>query len=470
MKNQKFQPKAGPFLTEKFNPKYLKHKSGFTLIEALVFLFIFAIVTVTFYTTWSVSTRYILFVKNRFVAVSLANEKMEVVRNLAYDKIAHTGGDPPGNLHEDEYITRAGKSFHVHTDIIYVDDPLDGTLGGSPNDVDFVDYKNVRIEIFWDDEAHSVVLASRFVPAGIEGSAASLGVLVINVYSDQSESCVAGSTVHITNADTGYNETRATDSFGRLMLVGLSESTKKYVVTLAKSGYEAVATLSPYPITSYNPVDTHASVIRSAVNTIDIIQNKTANLDIVTKDYLEQDVANINFYLKGGRIMGTTEPAELGDPVYPIYNIDSHTQTGSDGEKDFGAISPGQYEFILEESGYTLIGLNRASHFSLSSEQTLELNAKVSLDSVTALLFKVGNEIAPIANASVHLTNAGGYDTTLTTDENGMAFFPNVADPPFVAGTYDFSITADDHDSFSGQTTVNENSLKTEEVTMILTL
>ncbi len=453
----------------KVNPPAGGRKAGFTLIEALVFLFIFSLITITFYATWSVSTRYILFVKNRFIAMSLAGEKMEVVRNLPYDKIAHTGGDPPGNLNQDEYITRSEREFHVHTDIIYVDDPLDGTLGGSPNDVDFVDYKNVRIEVFWNGDAYSVVLASRFVPPGMEGSAANLGVLVINAYSDQSESSVAGSTVHITNTDTSYDETRLTDNFGRLMLVGLSESTQKYAVTLIKNDYETIVSLPPYPITSYNPTDKHASVIKGAVNTIDIIQNKTANLSVKTTDYLNQNAANINFYLKGGRILGTTEPAELGDPTYPVYNMDTHTQTGSGGEKDFGAISPGQYEFTFEELGYALIGMNKASPFSLASEQTLELAVKISPDNVTALLFKIKNETAPIANASIHLTNAGGYDTTLTTDENGMAFFPNVADPPFVAGMYDFSITATDYDSSSGQVTVDENNLKTEEVILVAT-
>ena len=444
-------------------------KRGFTLIEALVFLFIFTIITVTFYTTWSVSTRYIIFVKNRFMAVSLANEKMEVVRNLAYDKIAHTGGDPPGNLHQDEYITRAGKEFRVHTEIINTDDPLDGTLGGTPNDVDFVDYKNVRIEVFWDNEAYSVTLASRFVPAGIESSAADRGVLVVNVYSDQSDSAVSGSKVHITNAATGYNETRETDTFGRVMLVGLSESIQKYVISLTKSGYETVETFPAYPTTSYNPTDTHASVIKSAINTIDIIQNKTANFGVKTVDYLNQSAASINFYLKGGRKMGTTEPVELGDPAYPVYQIDSHTQTGADGEKDFGAVSPGQYEFIFEEPGYTLIGINAVPTFSLASEQTFILTVKVSPDNVTSVLFKIKNATESIAGASTHLTNAGGYDTTLSTDENVIAFFPNVADPLFVAGTYDFAITAAGYTDSSGQVIVNENVLKTEEITMTAT-
>jgi type II secretory pathway pseudopilin PulG len=446
------------------------YKSGFTIIEALVFLFIFAIITVTFYATWSASTRYILLVKNRFIAISLANEKMEVVRNLAYDKIAHTGATPPGNLRQEEYITRMGKEFHVRTRIRNEDDPLDGTLDGTPKDVNFVDYKNVRIEVSWDSDAYNVTLASRFVPPGIESSAANLGVLVVNVYSDQSKSNVSGSTVLVTNAATGFHETDETDNFGRLMLVGLPESTKKYQVTLAKSGYEAVATLPPYPATNYNPTDTHASVIKSAVNTIDIIQNKTANLKIKTTDYLNQSVAGMNFYLKGGRVMGTTVPADPLVPGDPKYKIDEHAQTEADGEKDYDAVSPGQYEFTLEKTGYTLIGLNAVSPFLLASEQTLPLAVKVSPNNVTALLINVKKDLTtPIAGASVHLTNIGGYNTTLTTDANGMVFFPNVADPPFAAGPYNFSITAAGYKDVSDSVTVTAGSLETKEVVMTIT-
>ena len=443
---------------------------GFTLIEALVFLFIFTIIAITFYTTWSASTRYILFVKNRFIAISLANEKMEVVRNLAYDKIAHTGATPPGNLQQEEYVARAGKEFHVRTRIRNEDDPLDGTLGGTPNDIDFVDYKNVRIEVSWDKDAHNVTLASRFVPPGIESSAADLGVLVVNVFSDQGGNNVSGSTVLVTNTDTGFNETNETDSLGRLMLVGLPESIAKYKVTLTKNDYETVETLPSYPATNYNPTNTHASVIKGAVNTIDIIQNKTANLNVKTLDYLGQDVANINFYLRGGRKMGTTEPAELGDPALPVYKIDSHTQTGANGEKDFGIVSPGQYEFALEEANYSIIGISQTSPFSLSSEQSLNLDVKVNPNNTTALLIKVQKDVtSPIVGASVHLTNTNGYDITLTTGVNGMAFFPNAAEPPFVAGQYDFSITATGYTDSSGQITVSENVLKIEEITMTAT-
>jgi type II secretory pathway pseudopilin PulG len=440
--------------------------AGFTLIEALTVLFIFAIITVTFYSTWTVGTRYIIMAKNRFIALSLASEKMEVVRNLAYEKIAHTGDTPPGNIQQDEDITRSGWLFHVHTDIRNEDDPLDGTISSSPQDVDFIDYKNVRIEVSWENGTHNVVLVSRFVPAGIEGSAANKGVLIVNVYSDQSHSSVADSTVTVTNSATGFHETSQTDAFGRLMLVGLLESTEKYKIALTKGGYETVETLPAYPATPYNPIDTHASVVRSAINTIDLIQNKTAVLGVKTINYSGESVDNINFYLVGGRKLGTEEPALLGDPTPPVYNLDSHTATGSNGEKNFGAVSPGQYAFTLEESDYELIGLDPASPLALNSDQTLVINAKVGPKNVTSLLVKVKkDETALISGASVHLTKSG-YDETLTTADDGMAFFPKTETPIFEDGTYDLSIAAEGFQDYSGQVVVGSNDLKVEEITL----
>ena len=119
------------------------NKSGFTLIEMLVFLFIFALITVTFYQVWSLGTRYILFAKNQLTAIALANEKMEVVRNLAFDDIALTTSDPPGNLQQNEDVVRSGRTFHVFTQVKNVDDTFDGTVGGNPDDsLAPIDYKS----------------------------------------------------------------------------------------------------------------------------------------------------------------------------------------------------------------------------------------------------------------------------------------------------------------------------------------
>jgi len=69
---------------------------AFTLIEALVVLFVFSLITLTFYSVFTLGGAYIIESKNRLRAVSLANEKMEIIRNLEYDDIGVVGGIPDG--------------------------------------------------------------------------------------------------------------------------------------------------------------------------------------------------------------------------------------------------------------------------------------------------------------------------------------------------------------------------------------
>ena len=129
-----------------------KNKAGFTLIEALVLLFIFSLITITFYQVISVGTRYIIFSKNRLGAIALANEKMEIVRNMKYEDVGIVGGAScSGNIPQDEDVIRNEKSYHVYTLATYEDDPYDGTLGGSPNDIAYKDYKNVKIKVSWNN-------------------------------------------------------------------------------------------------------------------------------------------------------------------------------------------------------------------------------------------------------------------------------------------------------------------------------
>jgi len=444
------------------------HKPAFTLIEALIFLFIFSLITVTFYKVYAGGLSFILNSKNRLSAIALANEKMEVVRNLAYDDIAHTTGDPAGNLQQNEDVVRSGIHFHVFTQIKNVDDPYDGTLGGSPNDANYIDYKSVKITVSWNSGQYSTSLSSRFVPPGIEQPSAGKGVLVINVSSDKAGGMmVPQSTVRIQNSDTGFDETHSTDDNGRLMLVGISSGSKKYKITVTKSGYETVVTLPPYPTTAYNPTHEYASVVAGAINPADIYQNELSSLLVKTRDYLGASIPNIDFHLKGGRKLGTDPNSN--PPNNPIYNTDADYATGSDGSKDFGQVSPGPYEFTLKGSTYEIIGINPATPFSLIPGQATEVDVKVSPKNVTALLVTAtqSDDGSPLAGATVHLTNGSGYDVSLTTGDDGLAFFPNVASPSFASGNYTLVVSATGYQDHSGSITISSGQLKEEAVSMV---
>lgn len=449
----------------------IKNNSGFTLIEALVLLFIFSLITITFYQVISAGTRYIIFSKNRLGAIALANEKMEIARNLKYDDVGIVGGACAGNIPQDEDVAENGRSYHVHTLAAYVDDEFDGTLGGSPNDTAYKDYKLVKITVSWGGsgiDAGSVYLLSRFVPPGLEAATSGDGILSINIFSDQAGGAgVPQANVEITNSDLGFSETRQTDDSGNIMLVGVKESIQRYKIKVSKSDYETIETMLPYPDTLYNPTNTHASVVAGSINPADIALNKTADLKITTQDYFGNAIADVNFTLEGGRKIGT----EVSDPYDPVYNLDEASQTNSSGEKEYNSISPGQYffEFTNPTSDYELIGTDSAPPISLSSEQSLNLKVVLAPKNVTSALIKVRTvgSADPFVGAKIELSNTSGYSEDTTTDGNGTAFFPKTESAPLEDGIYNLKITADGYQEISGEIEINNGELKVESVELL---
>lgn len=450
-----------------------KKNCGFTLIEALVFLFIFVLITVTFYRVYAVGTRFIIDSKNRLGALSVANEKMEIVRNLKYDSVGTIHGTVSGSIPESEDVVENTKQYKVETSVIYIDDPLDGLEYADT--VWFEDYKQVTIVVSWNGGTggqESVQLVSRFVPPGLEVKHTGDGILVINVFSDQPGGTgIPNSTVHVANSDTGLDNTYHTDDTGNITLMGdkIRDSIQKYQISLSKEGYENVSTMPPYPQTPlYNPVDVHASVVTGSVNVANIVQNRLAQLKVDTVNFLDNPIPSIDFHLTGGRKLGTLAV----EPNNPIYNMDADGKTNAGGEKDFGQVSPGQYAFTLLPSviSYALIDTDPVSPFSIFSDQDLALKVKLADKNATSLLVKTvrddGGSLVPVPGATIELKNASGYDVTQTASATGTAFFPTTSDT-FQADNYDLKITAAGFSDNNSQVTVDAGQLKTDTVTLI---
>ncbi|MFH0969058.1 MAG: carboxypeptidase-like regulatory domain-containing protein [Patescibacteria group bacterium] len=464
------------------NTKYkiLNTKNGFTIIEALVLLFIFCLVTVSFYSTLTLGLRYIQDSKNRLGATALANERMEIVRNLKYDSIGTEGGEIEGNILQDENVAENTRQYSVHTLVEYVDDPIDGLAG--EDSAWWADYKRVTITVSWNNSNLSngkVVLSSFFPPPGREVQHLGDGILSVNVCSDQGEKKgVPDSYVHIQNSETGLNTGKDTDTSGYAVFMGsnVRDSVQKYEITASKDGYETVSTMPPYPITSYIPDFPHATVITAggAVNVAYIIQNKLAeNLTIFTENYLGESLPNIDFHLIGGKKIGK-QPAE---PFDAVYNLDSNEKTNGDGKKDLGAVSPGDYTFSLVNpalANYEIISADpylqsgsSFEQFSLSSDQSLNFKIKLASKSETSILVKVvDTNSSPISGAQVKLSNTSGYDITQSTTSEGNAFFPTTSDL-FASGTYDLKVTADGFQDNDSQVIISTNQLKVETITLL---
>lgn len=450
--------------------KKKEKKSGFMLIETLTVVFILAVIVTTFYATFTTGTRVILDAKNRLGANSLANEKMEIVRNLKYDDVGILGGIPNGSISENENVIENGKPYQVETFVEFEDDPLDGIY---PTDTISNDYKLVKITVSWNGGLNgigNVYLISRFVPHGLESNSGG-GVLAINIV-DGTGAGVSQANVHIINSTVSpsVNFSADTSDAGNLMFPGALQSTQEYQLIVSKSGYETIATLSPYPTTiDYYPTDVHASVISGALNMATIVINKVSNLNIITADGAGNALSGVvcDFEITGGRIIGTT-PDMSHAPVYSIQNQSSSVPVS--GEKVFNIISSGQYTIIpVVPSGYVLAGTEPLVPFSLQPDTTLEVKIKLASQTVSALFLTVVEDGTSnlVVGAQVELKNSSGYDVTQITGVDGKTFFLNGTDP-LASGTYDLKITATGYQENISQIEINSNELNVASVNMLL--
>jgi type II secretory pathway pseudopilin PulG len=432
-----------------------KKYRGFSLIEALVLIFIFTIISLAFYGTFSLGIRYIQDSKNRLGALALANEKMEIVRNLEYSTIGTTTGIPNGDLTAEEDVVVNNVSYHVSTFVQYIDDPFDDE---SPDDVISNDYKRVKITVSWgsaESDGQEIFLISRFVPPGLEMDAEG-GILAINIINNEGIG-VPQSQVRLINSGVSpsIDITALTDDSGYLIFPGAPESLNGYEITVTKDNYETVITVDPDSVL-YLPNDPHASVIEGRLNTKTIHQDELSDINLETIDHLGSAVPNVDFHIEGGRVLGTVS-ADV-PPVY-VYNLDEDGLTNSSGEKDYEDMSPGQYFISPDESitGYTLVGISPASPIIVSPGSSQAVEIKYVSNTVDSLIVTViGNEDSePINGAEVKLSNGVNYDETITTSTDGIAFFP-VDENPLLPGTYTLEISAEGFQDHSESVSISQ--------------
>lgn len=102
--------------------------NGFTLIEIVITIGIMALTISAISSLYQTYLRLTAAEKFKITAASLANQKIETIRNLPYNLIGTLGGIPAGNIPQTEAVIKNGINFTVTTNVIYIDDPFDGTL------------------------------------------------------------------------------------------------------------------------------------------------------------------------------------------------------------------------------------------------------------------------------------------------------------------------------------------------------
>jgi len=462
---------------------------GFTLVEAAVFLFLFSVITLTFYELFSLGSAHILETRRKLSATALASERMEMIRSLPYDSIGTRRPDgsggwlygiPAGDILETETVSRVGGTFSVHTVVQYEDDPFDGEAGGSPADAIPTDYKRVRIGVSWevgsDGTERDVYVWSTFSPDGVE-QASNTGVLSVNVL-DPFGNPVSGVSVRITSASEHVDLESETGADGNQSWPGTPPGAD-YMITVSKDGYFGARTYLPYPDSAFNPVDFPLPVIAGSVNQKTFTIGRFADIVIRSEDPFGVPIPSVPFSLEGGAIFGT-EPL----PAYPdpVYGFSDTGITGSDGEESYPDLSYGTY-FLSPGgavSGFRFLrvdsdaGSTETSFSAVAGEET-EARMIFADESFPALLVSTETVIESgeatseesVPGAVVRLRNgATGYDTTVTASDSGEAYFPEEA-TPLPAGTYGYEVSADGYVTETGTVDVSGSGLQEFSVSLV---
>ena len=449
-------------------------KSGFTLIEMMIFIFIFTIIGLTFYKVFLTGIQAMSNVRSRLGAIQVANEKIEIIHNLNYADIGTAGGIPQGNLLQTETVVRSGKSYFVHCSVIDIDDPFDGTAEAG-TDTKPADYKQVKIVVYWEDNnpAKATTAVTMISPPGME-SIYTGGILSLNVV-DSNGIGISQANVKIINATVSpsVNAQYTTDAIGNLFLPEVVPASQSYSIKVSKNGYFSAQTYAPYPTSSVLPIDLHASVVAASINEKTIVMDKFSTINLSTKTPLGDSVPNIDFSLEGGRKIADT----VATPPLPVWSLTKTAyNSDSSGKVGLANVSPGSYFFTypvgVQNDKYKFLFFDVAdtatNNFDLPADTTLEVGAILADKNVDSLLVTVLKDAdsSPLADASVQLKAVSGtYDVTLNTNKFGQAYFPD-ASGPVAAGSYKLNVSVSGFTAVNGKD-VTVNKLTEQQIKMI---
>ncbi|PIS05600.1 MAG: hypothetical protein COT81_00355 [Candidatus Buchananbacteria bacterium CG10_big_fil_rev_8_21_14_0_10_42_9] len=264
-----------------------KNIFGFSLVEVVISMSILAMLSLGIIGMFQFALRVLALSKGRNSAIALANEKIEIIRNLSYEEVGTNGGVPPGPIEQNENLVLNGITFAVNTQVIYIDDTYDDV---TPADTAPNDYKQAKISVTWNTPLgpQTIYSVTNIAPRGLETCEGG-GALRIIVF-DANGLPVEGATVHVVNNSTNptIDTTRTSSPTGVVLLACTPESQDSYEITVTKDGYSSDYTCainsSGSDCVLGNPVPTnpHASVVLASLTEVSFGIDLLATLDIST--------------------------------------------------------------------------------------------------------------------------------------------------------------------------------------------
>lgn len=398
----------------------LKPAKAFSLLEVIFTVAILLIGSIAVLNLFNLIIKMNWENKARVGATQLANKKIEIARNLPYDDVGTVGGVVAGTIPENETVILNGIEYNVYTNVVYVDDPFDGTWESDPVDTLTNDYKRVLIRVSWDSRFSNspVEFYTDIAPNGVESNLGG-GTIVLNVF-DANGLPVAEANIYIYNPEVNpiVDMNTFTNDQGQLVLPGALEATESYEITITKSGYSTDRTYAA-TIDLPSPDKPHLTVFEGKTTSASFSIDKTADMTITVKDINDVPLGNINLHIWGNKRIGLNGEGE------PVYKFDINQESDASGIISLNSIEWDNYQIdIATSTGYDINEIDPPLPIELLPMDNKQVTVKLEPTADNSLLAIVKDENdQPIEGATVHVSNVLGYDKTLVTGSAGQAFF-----------------------------------------------
>jgi prepilin-type N-terminal cleavage/methylation domain-containing protein len=328
-------------------------EDGFTLVELVVSMVLFAIVATPLAGILTASVQAHHRAQERTVAEQTAAQQIEAIRALPYASVGVVNGNPPGALAASKAIRRRGLNGTMTTKVSFVGDPTrTGFVTGA-------DYKRVVVTVA-DDDGTALTRASTYVAPTSRGAYGGLAsaLVRVQVVDYALNTPVANAAVALS---TGPSAPRSdlTDAGGVVVFAGLTANpvggpTSAYDVTALPAGYATLADDVP-PSTA-----AHVSLAPSQSFSTALRVYKPATIAVTLLDaggvpYAGAATVTVassrgaqSFAVAGGQL---TVAAVAGEPVVPklTYSVSAYTATGR-WAPTVAKVVPDDYPTVLTSS------------------------------------------------------------------------------------------------------------------------
>lgn len=385
-----------------------KPQAGFSLLEVLIAMAIFAMFASSIFFVYGNLLEIMSRTRTRTLSSTLLNREIEMIRLLPYDSVGIIGGYPAGVIAQQRVEVYEGTQFLIKAYVRNIDDPFDGTTGGSPNDTAPADYRLVELEVSCAlcYGIPPLTYTTWVAPQNLE-SASNNGSLFVNAF-DADGLPIYEADVKVVNSNASPTITiiDQTNASGQLQLVDIPTSTNGYQITVSKQGYSTSVTYLPGDPANPNPNQPHMTVAAGQITEASFGIDRVSTITVKSQDDMCVGVPSVSMNHIGTKLIGS-------GPDVVKYN--SSFTTNANGDKVVHPLEWDTYRFTNTTTGYDIAGTIPLIPLTLDPYTSATLAFVMEPKSSSSLLVTVlDSSSTPLTGATVNIAKTGVSLTKVT--------------------------------------------------------